>query len=189
MMTKRSWILLGAALLGLSACDGASSPVTVKRSDKPVTPAPQVDTATRITVDSTLLLGDTTQRKVTSTWKGSSLVRRDTAVVPVTQYVWLVNRYGEDVVLEAWTGDALEWRNGYVLGRNLQALPDASASSVPLPDGQRRRLSARPRGELLVVAGVSGSQGVQLLASRRYLSVVVGDTLVLDRQGALQLLP
>lgn len=185
MKTRLHWILLGAALLGLSACDGASAPVTVRKND----PAPKVDTATRVTVDSTLLAGDTTQRKVATTWKGSALVRRDTSVVPVTQFVWLVNRYGENVVLEAWTGEALEWRNGYVLGRNLQVLPDAMTNAQDLPDGQRRRLSARARGELLVVAGVHGSQGVQLLASRRYLSVAVGDTLYLDRQGALQRVP
>lgn len=188
MKTKLAWILLGAASLGLLACDGASSPVTVKKSDKPTQPV-AVDTATRVTKDSTLLPGDTTQWLVTSTWKGAALVKRDTSVVPVTQFVWLVNRYGEPVILEAWAGDSLEWRNGYVLGKNLQALPDAQASSVALGDGLRRRLSARRRSELLVVAGVEGAQGVQLLASRRYLGVAVGDTLYLDRQGALQRRP
>lgn len=186
MKTTLAWILLGAAALGLNACDGASSPVTVKKADKP---AQTVDTATRVTKDSTLLPGDTTQLVVASTWKGTALVRRDTAVAPVTQFVWLVNRYGEPVIMEAWTGDSLEWRNGYVLGRNLQALPDANSRSAALADGQRRRLSARRRNELLVVVGVEGAQGVQLLASRRYLGVAVGDTLYLDRQGALQRRP
>jgi hypothetical protein len=188
MKTALGWILLGAASLGLIACDGASSPVTVKKSDKPAQPA-AVDTATRVTKDSTLLPGDTTQWMVASTWKGPTLVKRDTSVVPVTQFVWLVNRYGEPVIMEAWTGDSLEWRNGYVLGRNLLALPDANSRSVALADGQRRRLSARRRSELLVVVGVEGAQGVQLLASRRYLGVAVGDTLYLDRQGALQRRP
>lgn len=189
MKTMLLGILLGCSLLSLAACDGVSDTVQVKVTDKPkVTDpvVPTVDTTLRTTTDTTLLPGDTTQRVVASHWKGSVFVSRDTTVVPVTRFVWLVNRYGESVVMEAWAGDSLEWRNGYVLGRNLVALPDAMARTVALPDGSRRRLSARARGEILVVAGLPGAQGAQFLASRRYLAVAVGDTLYLDRQGALQ---
>lgn len=192
MKIKLLRILLGAALLAVAACNGVSDTVGDAVTDKPKTPDPVVpvvpvkDTTARVTGDTVMLAGDTTRRVVTAHWRGDSLLRRDTAVVPVTSFVWLVNRYGESVVMEAWTGDSLEWRNGYVLGKNLVALPDANARTVSLRDGERRRLSARPRSELLVVAGVPGTQGAQFLAARRYLAVTVADTLYVDRQGVLQ---
>jgi len=187
MKIKPLRILTGAALLAFAACNGVSDAVGDTVAPKtPATPAVVPDTTSKTTADTLLLAGDTTQRVVSTHWKGSTVINRDTAVVPVTRFVWLVNRYGESVVMEAWTGDSLEWRNGYVLGKNLAALPDANARTLPLADGERRRLSARTRGELLVVAGVPGTQGIQLLAARRYLAVTVADTLYLDRQGVLQ---
>lgn len=187
MKIKPLRIALGAALLAVAACNGVSDAVGDTVAPKtPATPVVAPDTTSRITADTTLLLGDTTQKVVTTHWKGSAVISRDTTVIPVTRFVWLVNRYGESVVVEAWAGDSLEWRNGYVLGKNLAALPDESARTVLLADGERRRLSARSRSELLVVAGVPGAQGAQLLAARRYLAVTVADTLYLDRQGVLQ---
>lgn len=188
-VTTGLFVLLG--LLGLSACDGVSDNVTVSTGDKktptpttPVTPVVPKETTTR---DTTLLPGDTTQRVVTSRWLGDSLVSRDTQTVAVTEFIWLVNRYGEPVLMEAWTGDSLAWRNGYVLGNNLNALPDAKASVEPLADGARRRLGARPRGEIMVVAGVPNGSGAVFLAAMRYRKVVAGDTLLLDEQGLLTL--
>ncbi|MEN9354729.1 MAG: hypothetical protein RL318_2054 [Fibrobacterota bacterium] len=182
-------LILLAGFLGLIACDGVSGKVTSsdeKKTTTPTTPTTPVVEKERVVLDTTVLSGDTTQRIVTTRWKGTTLVSRDTLVVPV-EFLWLVNRYGEPVLMEAWAGDSLEWREGRILGWNLKPIPDASASSVPMADGARRRLGRDRHSELVVVAGVPSEAGAVFLATMRYRNVTAGDTLVLNEQGLLVL--
>ncbi len=170
--------LLGSSLVfALAACNGVSNPL----DDNSTPPAPTT------TKDTLLLAGDTTQRVTTSHWNGSTLESQEVSVIPVTEFVWLINHYGEPVVMEAWAGDSLEWRNGNVLGYHLQALPNPNARATPLANGARRRLSARRQTEILVVAGIPSGASAEFLSVRHYFGVVAGDSLVLDNQGLLQI--
>lgn len=168
-------IFLAAALLALASCDGISASKETTKS----------------TVYDTLIFpDDTTQQIVTSHLEDGNVVSRDTSrVQPITQFVWFANHYQDTVILEAWTGSDLEWRNGTVLGHGLTALPDPNARSTPLAPNARRRLSPRMQPELLLIAGLpdTASTVPNLLNSRRFVDIHPGDTIVLDTQGLLQL--
>ena len=168
--------IVGLLLGLLVGCDGVES------STGSSTPP------TVVVKDTTILTGDSTQRIVTTTTRGSYLVAMTADTVPVTRFVWFQNRYASGVIVEAWAGDSLEWRNGHVLGYNLHQLPDAKASADSLKVGAVRRLGARKQEELLVLVGLpSGSgAGADFLTLMHYRGVAPGDTLWLDAEGLLQ---